>query len=244
MSKPLLTEETKLCHTCGTVKPLAMFPKWRMKCRACKSAENAARLRERYISDPKFAASVQKRTARWQAQNAEKSNEYHRRRHAAKIAKGDEQYIAKISAAQQRYRDTKKGKATTSARMKRYEETGQMKAWRDARRTKPESRTSQIVAGARNRAVKLNIPCDISYDDVYGAVANGRCQKTGIAFDLAPHPDHRVHPLAPSIDRISPKKGYVKGNIQVVVWAYNSARNQWGDDVLLTLARAIVDANR
>jgi hypothetical protein len=50
-----------------------------------------------------------------------------------------------------------------------------------------------------------------------------------------------VHPFAPSIDRIIPKKGYVKGNVQVVCWAYNAAKNQWGEDVLLTLAHAIVD---
>lgn len=221
-----------------------MFPKWRTKCRACKSAENATRLKERYANDPKFAASVQRRAAKWQAENIERSNEYHRRRHARKMAEGDSTYIAKMDASQRRYRESKKGKATVDARMKRYEETGQMKAWREARRTKPESRTSEIVAGARHRAVKLNIPCDIKYDDVYGIVAAGECQKTKIKFDLAPHPDHRVHPFAPSIDRINPKKGYVKGNIQVVVWAYNSARNQWGDDVLLTLARAIVDASR
>lgn len=85
-----------------------MFPKWRAKCRACKSAENAARLKERYANDPKFAASVQKRAAKWQAVNAEKSNEYHRRRHAKKMAEGDGAYIAKMDASQRRYRESKK----------------------------------------------------------------------------------------------------------------------------------------
>ena len=242
MSKPP-TEETKLCHTCKEIKPLSMFPKWRMKCRACKSAENAARLKERYANDPKFAASVQKRAAKWQVENAKKSNEYHRRRHAKKMAEGDSTYIAKMDASQRRYRESKKGKAAINARMKHYEETGQMKAWHEARRTKPESRASQLLASVRSRAVKYGIKFELLFDDVYSALAIGKCQKTGMKFDLAPHPNYRVHPFAPSIDRINPKKGYVKGNVQIVIWAYNAARNQWGDDVLLTLARAIVDAN-
>lgn len=242
MSKSL--GETKRCHTCNEVKPLAMFAKWRAKCKVCKSAENGARLKERYSSDPKFAETVKERTARWQRENAERANEYHRRRHAKKMAAGDTPYVAKMDANQRRYRESEKGKATIAARVKHYEESGQSKAWRDARRTKPESRASELVAGARNRALKMNLPCDINFDDVYPTVAAGICQRTEIPFDLEPHPDHRVHPWAPSIDRIDSSKGYTKKNIQVVCWAYNSARNQWGDDVLLKLAHAIVDANR
>ena len=238
------SEETKVCAVCKTEKPLSMFPKWRTKCRACRSVENSARLKERYANDPKFAAAVQKRAADWQRVNAEKSNEYHRRRHAKKIAAGDEAYISKMTASQRKYRNSKKGRSATAARMQHYEESGRAKAWRAARRAKPESRASQMVAGARNRAVKMNVPCDVVFDDVYAPVVAGKCQKTGIAFDLEPHPDHRVHPWAPSIDRIDGRKGYTKKNIQVVCWAYNSARNQWGDDVLLRLAHAIVDANR
>lgn len=239
-----MAEATQICSVCHTEKPLTMFPKWRLKCRACKSAENAARLKERYASDPKFALAAKKRAAEWQVKNVEKANEYQRRRHASKVAAGDKEYLTKQSQNSARYNKSKKGKATNAARMRAYEESGQMKAWRDARRTKPESRTSQLLNSTRNRALKLNIKFDLLYDDVYVAVAGGKCQKTGLPFDLEPHIDYRVHPFAPSLDRIDPKKGYTKGNVQIVIWAYNAARNQWGDDVLLTLARAIVDANR
>ena len=237
-------EGTKTCHTCRVEKPLSMFPKWRTKCRACKSAENAERLKERYASDPKFKASAQKRAADWQRINAEKANEYHRRRHAKKMAEGDKKYIAKMDVSQRKYRESEKGKKTTAARMRTYEESGQMKAWRDARRTKPESRVSEMLAGARNRALKMNVPCDIDFDFVYPLVQAGRCQKTGLPFDLEPHPDHRVHPWAPSLDRIDGKKGYTTDNVRVVVAAYNYAKSEWSDDVLLRLAHAIVDANR
>lgn len=243
-STELKAEETKLCHTCKVKKPLSMFAKWRTKCRACKSAENGARLKERYASDPKFKKSVKKRAAKWQCVNAEKSNEYHRRRHAAKIASGDDQYITQISNSGRKYRNSKKGKVVTAARMKAYEESGQMKAWHAVRRTKPESRTSQMLASVRSRALKSNLEFTLLFDDVYPSVTAGRCTKTGIPFDLNPHKDHRVHPFAPSIDRIDATKGYTKGNVQIVCWAYNLAKNEYGPDVLLTLARAIVDANR
>lgn len=236
-------EETKRCHTCGELKPLSLFPKWRLKCRACKSAENSARLKERYATDADFAARTQLRSGEWQRKNAERANEYQRRRHAVKVAAGDKVYLTRQAEASARYSKSKKGKKVNAARMKGYEESGQAKLWRDARRAKPESRASQLLASTRNRALKLNIEFDLIFDDVYPAILAGRCAVTGLAFDLTPHPDHRVHPFAPSLDRIHPKKGYTRSNVQVVCWAYNAARNQWGNAVLLRLARAIVDAN-
>jgi uncharacterized Zn ribbon protein len=236
-----MSKDMQICNTCNEAKPLNMFPKWRLKCRACKSAENSARLKERYVNDPKFLEATKRRTATWQRENAERSNEYQRRRHAKKVAEGDKVYLTKQAEASARYNKSKKGKRVNSVRMKQYEESGQAKMWRDARRQQPESRASQMLASARNRALKFNIEFNLIFDDVYPALASGKCQKTGLPFDLERHPDHRVHPFAPSIDRISHKKGYIKGNVQIVCWAYNAARNQWGDEVLLRLARAIVD---
>ncbi len=236
-----IDEKTQLCTTCGIVKSVSLFPKWRLKCKACKSNENSARLKERYATDVNFVAVTKQRVAKWQRVNAEKSNEYHRRRHAQKVTKGDKQYLENVTDANKRYRESDKGKATTALRNKRYEMSGQDKAWRQARYAKPESRTSQLLAGTRNRALKLNVKFELIFDDVYPAIFAGKCSKTGIPFNLDPHPDHRVHPFAPSLDRINPKKGYVRNNVQVVCWAYNAAKNQWGEDVLTTLARAIVD---
>jgi hypothetical protein len=81
-------EKTQICVACGQRKVLSLFLKWRLKCKACKSAENSARLKERYKNDPKFVKATKQRAADWQRKNAERSNEYHRRRHAAKVADG------------------------------------------------------------------------------------------------------------------------------------------------------------
>lgn len=236
-------EETQICNACGQEKVLSLFPKWRLKCKACKSAENSARLKERYRNDPEFVEATKQRAANWQQDNAEKSNAYRRRRHAAKVAAGDREYLLKSSEATKRYYRSEKGRAATAAREGRYAVDGRDKAWRKARYARPENRTSMLVSGARNRALKANINFSLTFDDVYPAIVAGRCQKTGLPFDLSAHPKHRTHPFAPSIDRTDPKKGYTGDNIRVVCWAYNAARNQWGDEVLLKLAHAIVDAN-
>ena len=235
------SEETQLCNTCGQRKALSLFPKWRLKCKVCKSAENSARLKERYASDPKFIARTKERAAAWQKENAERSNEYHRQRHAAKVAAGDRDYLLKSSEATKRYYRSEKGKAATAARTKRYEDSGQAQAWRKARYARPESRVAALLHGARNRAAKTGLECDITFDDVYPLIAAGRCPKTGLPFDLSPHTDLRRHPLAPSLDRVDSAKGHVKGNVQVVCNWYNLAKHELSEAEVLAFCRAVVD---
>jgi hypothetical protein len=44
------------------------------------------------------------------------------------------------------------------------------------------------------------------------------------------------HPRAPSLDRIDPRKGYVKGNVRIVSWEMNRKRSNLSmDDLLLLL---------
>jgi len=234
-------EKTQICNACGQEKVLSLFPKWRLKCKACKSAENSARLKERYATDEKFIETTKQRATNWQRENAERSNEYHRRRHAAKVAAGDREYLTKQAEASAKYNRSEKGRAANAARMKRYEDSGRAKENRDARRLKPESRTSQVLAGARNRAVKKDIECNITFDDVYPAIVAGFCPKTGLPFDLTPHGKLRRNPLAPSPDQIDPGKGYIRGNVQIVCDWYNNAKQSLSDAEMLAFCQAVVD---
>jgi hypothetical protein len=234
-------EKTQVCHTCGQEKVLSLFPKWRLKCRACKSAENSARLKERYATDPKFIARTKERAATWQRENAERANEYHRRRHEKKVATGDREYLTKQAAASAKYNQSEKGKAVTAARMKQYEESGQDKAWRSARYARPESRAAVLLHGARNRAAKNGMECTVIFDQIYTALIAGTCPKTKLPFDLSPHADLRRHPLAPSIDRIDSLKGYTPDNVQVVCNWYNLAKHELSETEMLAFCRAVVD---
>jgi hypothetical protein len=234
-------EETQVCSTCNQEKSLSLFPKWKLKCKACKSAENSARLKERYATDPNFKARTKQRSANWQSKNSERANEYQRRRHAAKVAKGDREYLTAQSRASAKYNASEKGKASQAAATARYRETGQDKAWRAARYATVQGRAGMLLHGARNRAVKENREFDLIFDDIYVLVAAGTCPRTGFLFDLAPHPELRRHPFAPSIDRIDSTKGYIRGNVQIVCNWYNLAKHELPEAEMLAFCQAVVD---
>ena len=108
-------------------------------------------------------------------------------------------------------------------------------------RQAPHGRAVQLHANAKRRAEDKGIPFDLDRLDLAERIATGCCEVTGIPFDLAAGAG--LNPWAPSLDRKDSSGGYIPTNVQVVVSAYNIAKGPWGDDVLLRLARAIVDRN-
>lgn len=124
------------------------------------------------------------------------------------------------------------------------------KQWRrrnkDARRDtehryyeKRESRSQKLVKAALRRSRLANVPFDLTTDWCLRKIAAGRCEVTGIEFDLVFRNNSRS-PWAPSIDRIEPSRGYVQDNCRVVVWAFNAAKQEWTDAEVLQLAKSIV----
>ncbi len=59
-----------------------------------------------------------------------------------------------------------------------------------------------------------------------------RCAVTGIAFSFQKQHGAYRRPFAPSVDRIRPTLGYVKGNVRLVCTMANIAMNEWGENVL------------
>jgi hypothetical protein len=97
-----------------------------------------------------------------------------------------------------------------------------------------------MLSDARKRAKARGLPFGLTRKWLSNILDNGVCEKTGISFVFdTPH-----HPFTPSIDQIEPSCGYVHGNVRVVVWAYNVAKNNWTDDVVLQIARALVKRSR
>ncbi len=45
------------------------------------------------------------------------------------------------------------------------------------------------------------------------------------------------NPRAPSLDRIDSSKGYVSGNVQIVLWAYNRFKEKLSDEDAVKLLR-------
>lgn len=94
-----------------------------------------------------------------------------------------------------------------------------------------------MCEAARRRARAAEIRFDLDPADIASVIEAGRCQATGLPFDLL-RAGLRGHtrPFAPTLDRINPKRGYVLSNVRVVAAAYNQARGTWGDDVLILVA--------
>ena len=82
---------------------------------------------------------------------------------------------------------------------------------------------------AKRRSARVGVEFNISVEDV---VVPKVCPLLGIPINsYSEHPDFR-----PSLDRIDPKRGYIKGNVQVVSHKANRVKSNANGDELLTMA--------
>ncbi len=97
---------------------------------------------------------------------------------------------------------------------------------------------TQLLMRARERAKARKIQFDLDRNWLSKKIDTGVCEFTGVKFRYGKQIS-RANPFGPSIDKIDPKKGYTKKNSRVILFAVNMARSDWGDEVLLEVARAI-----
>ena len=90
----------------------------------------------------------------------------------------------------------------------------------------------------RSAAKTKGIAFTITWRHIYPTVVAGRCELTGIQFKKS---RFKPNPFASSIDRIDSTKGYIPGNVRVVLWAINCACSVWGHEVFAVVARAYVE---
>jgi hypothetical protein len=94
---------------------------------------------------------------------------------------------------------------------------------------------SRLWNSARKRAAIINVPFDLDQGWIEQKLARGTCSVTNMSFVFEPN-----SPFVPSLDQREPGIGYTKANCQVVVWCYNMAKGDWGHDILVQLAKALV----
>jgi hypothetical protein len=108
-----------------------------------------------------------------------------------------------------------------------------------------QGRAKDLVSNAlkRDKEKGFKSPRVIDWEDVAALIEAGKCEVTGVTFDLAPpNKDRRVNPQSPSIDKLDHRKPYVPNrgprNWRLVTTVYNLGRQQLSDQ---DLAKLIVD---
>ena len=95
-------------------------------------------------------------------------------------------------------------------------------------------------ARCRSRGVNLDLP----YLKRLWADQEGRCKVSGLPLVLPRNSlewERRTHdPWKPSLDRIDPTRGYLKGNVRFVSVMANLARQRFTDAEVLVFCRAVV----
>lgn len=70
-----------------------------------------------------------------------------------------------------------------------------------------------LYYNAKGRAKKLGLPFDIAPEDI---VIPTYCPVLGIKIDPVVRGRKGFHPMSPSVDRVIPSRGYVRGNVRVI----------------------------
>ena len=161
-------------------------------------------------------------TRRWRARNPIKLAEIARRR-AANPPPSTPEQRAQRRKTWLRWRDRNPGKHTINDPTYR-----QRAPW------------TRSLGTRQAHAKKRGIPFTLKVADAR-AVWTGKCAVTGLPFDMRTGLGLGPRPFSPSMDRLSPKKGYVPGNIRFVLQCVNAFRGTMKDRLMECVAAKIVE---
>lgn len=128
-----------------------------------------------------------------------------------------EEHVEKMNRYSKTYR--KKNEGIISLKRKEYYKMNLEKA---------------MLSNARLRALKVGIPFDITEDDI---VIPERCPVLGIKLIPGVGKTHRN---SPSLDRVIPHLGYIKGNVMVISQKANVMKNDASGEELEAFAHWIL----
>lgn len=103
--------------------------------------------------------------------------------------------------------------------------------------------TCKMIARARQRALDKNLPFNIdhkyirslvpSHCPIFGTKLEWSCCRGNTGGGL---------PNSPSLDRIDPSKGYVKGNVWIISHRANTIKNDASHEELKLITKAVGEA--
>lgn len=94
-----------------------------------------------------------------------------------------------------------------------------------------------------DRARKNGLPCNITvkYLTDLWKEQQGRCAVSGLEMAWR---QGRLLPTSMSVDRIVAALGYVKGNVRLICFAFNSFRGSGTDEDMIRMAKALIEHNQ
>lgn len=159
------------------------------------------------------------------------------------MAKMTEEQLAYFREKNRKWREANREKAREAS-----------KRWHERHRAENCERVKEVTARyrrgqaakyqfkmLRNRASKQGRAFDLTEEFLSELLAPMVCSATGLSLSYDWEGTGRTNPWGPSIDRIDSAGGYTMDNVRLVCWAYNTAKSDWDDEVILALATAIME---
>lgn len=97
-----------------------------------------------------------------------------------------------------------------------------------------DNRLQTLIFSTRRTAKLKGIEHSITVDDL---VHSDICPLTGVMIDWGCSGRHLLNP---SVDRIDPTKGYIKGNVEIMSCLGNSMKNNASPEQLIIFAKEIL----
>lgn len=94
-------------------------------------------------------------------------------------------------------------------------------------------RVQYLVNRVRSKCTREHIPFDLSVDDI---IIPDHCPILGIELEFGKSDGEKWRDNSPSIDRIIPSLGYVKGNVLVISYRANRIKNDATIEELVKIA--------
>ncbi len=108
---------------------------------------------------------------------------------------------------------------------------------------------NQNISRAANRGDKTqNINVSLDYLYLLGEKQKWKCALTGIPLEFTRGGTHWggfwCNPMSCTIDRIDSTKGYIEGNLQLVIWKINSLKKDTDDQEFIDLCKLVAKNRR
>lgn len=107
-------------------------------------------------------------------------------------------------------------------------------------KSNPVFRAKGMVQAAKTRCKMYGGEVTVTWEWVAEKIKNGKCELTGLPFDLSGVKGHGKNPFSPSIDRINPNnKNYEIGNVRIILQSLNMALSNYGIEHLILITDAM-----